>query len=93
MCLFATSNKSPNSPNYTRYQNAEMDALIEQATITTDFAMQQYLFAKADSLLQEELPVIPLFYDEVIRVVNKRVTHFPVNGINMLLLKEADFGK
>jgi ABC-type transport system substrate-binding protein len=89
MCLFASNNKAPNGPNYTRYQNAEMDALIEQATIATDFAMQQYLFAKADSLLQEELPVIPLFYDEVIRVVNKRITHFPVNGMNMLMLKHT----
>lgn len=91
MCLFASSNKAPDGPNYTRYQNAEIDALINKATTATDFTTQQNLFAKADSLLQEELPVIPLFYDEVIRVVNKRITKLPVNGMNMLLLKETEF--
>jgi peptide/nickel transport system substrate-binding protein len=40
-------------------------------------------------MIIEDAPVIPLFYDEVIRLVNKRISGLPVNSINMLDLRRV----
>ena len=45
------------------YSNAEYDALIEQAKVSTDDAERLDLYAKAEKLLLEEGGVIPLYYE------------------------------
>jgi len=34
-------------------------------------------------------PVVPLWYDEVFRLVNPRVRHFTANGLNLLELRRV----
>ncbi|MFT6845544.1 MAG: ABC-type transport system substrate-binding protein [Flavobacteriales bacterium] len=91
MCLFQSSNKAPNGPNYTRFEHKKMDALLQAAAVSVNYSEQQQYYAIADSLMMDEMPMIPLFYDEVVRVVNKRIRFLPVNGMNMLMLKETRF--
>jgi peptide/nickel transport system substrate-binding protein len=40
-----------------------------------------------EKIIIEEAPVVPLFYDEVIRFSQNRVHNFPANAMNLLELK------
>jgi peptide/nickel transport system substrate-binding protein len=42
-----------------------------------------------DSIIMEELPVIPLYYDKVVRFVGKDVTGIGINPMNLLVLKRV----
>jgi peptide/nickel transport system substrate-binding protein len=42
-----------------------------------------------ERLMLEEAPVVPLFYDEIIRFTGSRVQYLPINAMNMLELKTA----
>ena len=42
-----------------------------------------------DALINFEIPIIPLFYDEVIRFTSKKVKGLGINSINLLNLKSV----
>ena len=42
-----------------------------------------------DSLVIDEAPVIPLFYDEVVRLVSHHIKHLNTNPMNLLNLKSV----
>jgi peptide/nickel transport system substrate-binding protein len=42
-----------------------------------------------DSLMMETAPVVPLYYDEVIRFTNKNISGLGINPINHLHLKKV----
>lgn len=88
LTVFYGGNPAP--PNYTRFKNAEFDKLYEESLAEPSPEKRISLYQKMDRMLIEEAPVIPLFYDEVMRFVNKRVTGLGSNGINMLHLKRVD---
>ena len=50
--------------NTGQWSNAEYDSLIEQAAATTDVAEQTRLYAEAQDILAQDVPVIPVAYDE-----------------------------
>jgi peptide/nickel transport system substrate-binding protein len=79
--------KNPAPPNYTRYQNPRFDALYEEALLVTDDSLRQTLYRQMDQLIVQDAPVIPLWYDEVIRLVNPNISGFHANGLNLLELR------
>ena len=87
LSLFTTGNFAPAGPNYTHYSNAEFDRLYELAVSTNDLKDRALIYHKMDSLMMSESPVVVLFYDEVLRFVNKRVSGFDGNPVNLLNLK------
>ncbi|CAN5794482.1 hypothetical protein BH24CHL5_BH24CHL5_12610 [soil metagenome] len=50
--------------NTGRFSNADYDALIEQAAATADTSEQAALYAQAQEILEREVPVVPVAYDE-----------------------------
>ena len=44
-------------------------------------------YKKMDSLIMSDYPVIPLYYDQVIRFVQKNIHGMEINPINLLVLK------
>jgi peptide/nickel transport system substrate-binding protein len=82
--------KNPAPPNYTRYQNPRFDALYEEALLVTNDSIRQTLYQQMDQLIVNDAPVIPLWYDEVIRLVNPKLRGFHANGLNLLELRWAD---
>jgi peptide/nickel transport system substrate-binding protein len=42
-----------------------------------------------DALVMKNIPVIPLYYDEVIRFIQKDVRGMEINPINLLVLKNV----
>jgi peptide/nickel transport system substrate-binding protein len=81
--------KNPAPPNYTRYKNPAFDALYEQALLVTDDSVRLTMYQKLDQMVINDAPVIPLWYDEVIRLVNPRIKGFQPNGLNLLELRRV----
>jgi peptide/nickel transport system substrate-binding protein len=79
--------KNPAPPNYTRYNNPQYDALYEQAISTTNDSLRYSLYRRMDQLLTDDAPIVPVWYDMAIRLVNNKVTGLPANALNILELK------
>ncbi|MCB0396333.1 MAG: ABC transporter substrate-binding protein [Flavobacteriales bacterium] len=87
--LFYTKNFTPGGPNYTHFSNARFDELYEQAQQEMDPVKRKELFQQMDAIIVEEAPVVVMYYDQVVRVVNKRVEGLGINPINLLVLKKV----
>jgi oligopeptide transport system substrate-binding protein len=85
--------KNPAPPNYTRYKNARFDELYEKAMLTENDTLRYELYREMDQLVMKDAPVVPLWYDEVIHLVNPRVRNFTPNGLNLLELRKAFMDK
>jgi oligopeptide transport system substrate-binding protein len=81
--------KNPSPPNYTHYRNARFDQLYEQALVTENDSLRYELYRQMDQLVINDAPVIPLWYDVVIRLTNPRVKGFHPNGLNLLELRRT----
>ena len=90
LSLFTTDNFAPAGPNYTHYSNKTYDSLYDIANSTNDLKDRALIYHKMDSLMMAESPVVILFYDEVLRFVNRRVTNFKGNANNLLVLKTLE---
>jgi ABC-type transport system substrate-binding protein len=89
LSLFTTANFTPAGPNYTHFSNAVFDELYHKALSETDPVKRNSLYASMDSLMMTDAPVVVLYYDEVLRFVNKRVKGLGSNPVNMLDLKRV----
>lgn len=89
LSLFTTSNFSPDGPNYSHYSNLEFDRLYEKAMACTDPEERASYYAAMDSLVMLDAPVVVLFYDEVLRFVNKQVKGMDTNPTNLLDLRKV----
>tara|TARA_B100000809_G_scaffold266776_2_gene331482 strand:+ start:29021 stop:30634 length:1614 start_codon:yes stop_codon:yes gene_type:complete len=87
--IFHSKNFSPNGPNYTHYYTKEFDALFEKSIVTIDKKKRHELYQQMDRLLMQSAPVIPLYYDEVVRFTQKNVKGLGINPINHLNLKRV----
>ena len=89
LSLYYSKNFAPNGPNYTHFKSDLFDQWFEQSFIETDTKKREFLYTKMDSLVMKDAPVIPLFYDEVVRFTRKNVTGLGINPINLLELKKV----
>jgi ABC-type transport system substrate-binding protein len=87
--IFHSKNFSPKGPNYVHYSNPQFDALYEEAVVTTNTLKRYALYQKMDSLVMASAPVVPLYYDEVVRFSQKNVSGLGINPINLLTLKKV----
>ena len=81
--------KNPAPPNYTRYKNPRFDALFEKAITETNDSLRYQLYQQADQLMMEDAPVVPLWYDVVVHLVQPNVRGFPANALNLLELRRV----
>ena len=87
LSLFFSKNFSPQGPNYTHFTNSVFDQLFEKALSTDNDSIRITLYQKMDALAMDQFPIIPLYYDQVTRFVQKNVLGMEINPINMLVLK------
>lgn len=81
--------KNPAPPNYTRYKNPAFDVLYEQSLLQSNDSLRYELYRKMDQMVIDDAPVVPLWYDMVIHLVNKNVKGFGSNGLNQLELRRV----
>ena len=92
LSVFYSKNFSPNGPNYVHFKNTTFDELYEYALTETDDENRFAIYQKMDSIIVEEAPVVPLFYDEMIRLVQPGVENLTPNAMNLLTLKRVKKG-
>lgn len=85
--------KNPSPPNYTRFNNYQYDCIYRQAMQLSDTTKRYDEYKRADNLLIEEAPIVPLYYDEVLRFTQNRVSNLGINGFNLLSLKNVRLAK
>ena len=85
--------KNPAPPNYTRYSSSRFDQLFEKAIRETNDSLRYELYQQADQVMMEDAPVVPLWYDKVVHLVQTNVTGFTPNALNLLELRKVDFTK
>jgi oligopeptide transport system substrate-binding protein len=79
--------KNPSPPNYTRYKNPQFDRLYEQSLAEQNDSLKMALYQQMDQLVMNDAPVVPLWYDEVFRLVQPNIQNFRANGLNLLELR------
>lgn len=86
--VFYSKNGSP--PNYTRFNNKQFDALYEQALAENDDTKRFAIYQQMERIILAEAPVVPLYYDEVLRFSQNNVEGLTANGLNLLNLKQVN---
>ena len=89
LSLYYSKNFVPNGPNYTHFKSDAFDTLYEQAYLETDSDLRAKLYTKMDSLVMQSTPIVPLFYDEVVRFTRKTISDLGINATNLLDLKHV----
>lgn len=79
--------KNPAPPNYTRYKSAAFDEAFEKAIKEDNDSLRYKLYQRADQVMIDDAPVVPLWYDKVVRLVQPTVKGFPPNALNLLELR------
>ncbi len=87
LSVFYSENPAP--PNYTRYRNAKFDQLYRRSLIENSDSLRYTMYQQMDQLMIDDAPVIPLWYDQVIHLVNPAVSGFEANGLNLLELRHT----
>src|SRR5665213_3533133 len=81
--------KNPAPPNYTRYNNPKFDKLYEEALSEKNDSIRYKIYQRADQIVMNDAPVVPLWYDMVIWLVQPYVKNFIPNGLNLLELRRV----
>ena len=89
LSLFYSPNFTPNGPNYTHFKNPAFDSLYLQSLHITDIEQRKNVYRTMDSLIMSKAPIIPLYYDEVVRFTRKNVQGLTANPQNFLVLKRV----
>ncbi|MDO9261877.1 MAG: ABC transporter substrate-binding protein, partial [Flavobacteriaceae bacterium] len=89
LSLFYSKNFAPEGPNYFHYNNKIFDQWYEKSFSITDDEKRNELYQKMDSLVMSSAPIVPLYYDEVLRFTQKNIVGLGINPINLLSLKKV----
>lgn len=79
--------KNPAPPNYTRYNNPVFDNFFEKAIAETNDSLRYKLYQQADQVMMNDAPVVPLWYDKAVHLVQPYVKGFFPNALNLLELR------
>ena len=85
--LFLERNFSPGGPNYTHFKSPHFEELYDRAMLDSDESSRVILYEKMDSILYAEMPVLPLYHDQVTHFVRKSVKGWVVSPVNRLELR------
>ena len=87
LAMFYSRNFCPNGPNYTHFSNKEFDLLYEKSMASIDDLVRYTYYRQMENIMMEESPVVVLYYDQVLRFVQKNVHGLGSNAMNLLTLK------
>ena len=79
LSLFYSKNFCPEGPNYTHFYSEEYDRLYELSISESDINKRIQIYQRLNKILSEEMPVIPLYYDQIIRFTHNNILGFTVN--------------
>ena len=85
--LFLEKNFSPGGPNYTHFRNKAFEELYQRSMSVSEEDARWELYSKMDSIVHAEMPVIPLFHDQVTHFVRNSIDGWIVSPVNRLELR------
>ncbi len=92
--VFETKNFSPKGGNRAHYSNARLDALLDDATTSTDNARRRADYVEAQQILARDLPAFNLWYKDTVVVHNRRLTHVaPTPSGSFTFLETAELAR
>lgn len=89
MALFYSKNFTPSGPNKTRFSSKEFDKLYENTLNESNELIRNKNYFLMDSLVMAQSPVIVLFYDEVVRLLQKNISNLDADAMNNLILENV----
>ncbi len=89
LSLFYSENHAPSGSNYTFFENKNYDSLYLKSKQVSDLQQRKQLYRKMDSLIINQAPIVPLYYDESVRFVSWKVKGLDGNAVNALDLKSV----
>ncbi|MCC7303310.1 MAG: ABC transporter substrate-binding protein [Bacteroidia bacterium] len=89
LSIFYSKNFSPEGSNYFHFKNEQFDRLYDSALKVNNREQRYALYREMDQILMDEAVVMPLYYDEVLRLVNRKVVGLHPNAMNLLQLKRV----
>ena len=89
LSMFYSRNFCPQGPNYTHFSNPEFDRLYEKSMATVNDSVRFQYYRRMEKIMMEEAPVIVLYYDQVLRFVQKNIEGLGSNPMNLLSLKRV----
>jgi peptide/nickel transport system substrate-binding protein len=82
--------KNPAPPNYTRFSDPVFDRLYERALEETNDSVRYGLYRQMDQRIIDAAPIVPVWYDEAVHLINPRVRGLTPNALNLPELKRVD---
>jgi len=89
LSMFSSKNFCPEGPNYTHFANPEFDGLYDKAMTAVDDSLRIEYYRQMERIVMEEAPVVVLYYDQVLRFVQKDIKGIGINPMNLLTLKRV----
>lgn len=87
---------SPMGPNYTHFEDAQFDtlySLIEAGESGQKASLRKQYIQQANQILIDQAPVIPLYYDKSIRLIQPWVQGLENDAANRLVLKRVKISR
>lgn len=87
---------SPMGPNYTHFEDAQFDTLyrlIEAGESGQKAFLRKQYIQQANQILIDQAPVIPLYYDKSIRLIQPWVQGLENDAANRLVLKRVKISR
>jgi oligopeptide transport system substrate-binding protein len=79
----------PSPPNYTQFRNKTFDHWYKESLVANNDTIRYQLYARMDSLVSSEAPVVPLYYDELLHFTQKDITGLQSNALNIIDLRRV----
>ncbi|MEH3113920.1 MAG: ABC transporter substrate-binding protein [Pedobacter terrae] len=89
LSMFYSKNKVPYGPNYTAFYNKEFDQLVERSYYETDNEKRFELYRKMDQMVMDYAPVVPLFYDQSVVMLQNNISGYAFNPLSLMILKRV----
>lgn len=75
--------------NCTGWSNDEFDQLIVDAAVETDEAKQLDMLVRAESILMEESPIVPLMFPTTTLMMQDYITDWYLSAFNVLYIRDT----
>ena len=89
LSLFYSKNSSPEGSNYTHFNSSLFDSIYIASFSEKNDSLRFLMYQDLDKIIIDNSPIVPLYYDQVLRFVHKNVKSLNANPMNSLVLKNV----
>ena len=89
LSLFDSQRWAPKGPNYTHFSDSNVDMWLSQAAQMNEGEERQALMREIEQRVMSQMPLIPLWHDEVLHLVSSEWTGWQISATNRLDLRKV----